>query len=483
MDRKFFRCFSLVAVIFVVACTGEPRPSVRLNLELNLESRGDSLSSMGCFGVLVTGEDIPSKDGTDGFRLSGDHCTYPGPSSNFVALSGPGVLDVLVPPGRNRLVQVVGLELGSETKCPSDRVGRFFERSRANDPGVANYGGLFEVGRALVTDLIRGQTVTIDNAYVSASPKNLRSCLPGSGLSLSLPANRIHKDGIMLVQGSGGALPYSYSLLSSGSGTPTYNSASGVYRAGLVGGTDILKITDSVGSTSSRVVNVFSPTNVPDLWFVADRFFGNPNATNLPSSTAWTNLGTALSVPTLSVSAGAATYFPAGTGSLPAIRFSGDANFLGTTGLGSLTAAHAFVVMKPQTDTQGNVLCISGSGNCDTSSSFSIRALNGIFAKVVDYPNFFATSTVTASSGYQVIEAKADLLSSSLEMRLGGNTYSTSRSGLAILTGSYFSIGSLDSATLNHAEIAEVIVYTRMLNALELTQWGAYFLGKYGVAL
>jgi hypothetical protein len=487
MERKLFRCVSLLTVIFVVACTGEPRPSVRLNLQLNLESRGDSLSSMACFGVLVTGEDIPSRDGLDGLRLSGDHCTYPAPSSNFVALSGPGFLDVLVPPGRNRLVQVVGLELGTETKCPGERVGRFFERSRANEPGVANYGGLFEVGRALVTDLSRGKTVTIDNAYTSASPKNLRSCVLGGGLGLSLPSNRIQKDGFMLVQGTGGTPPYFYSLVNSNSGNSTYNATSGVYRAGLTSGTDLLRVTDSVGSSSSRLVTVFSPVNVPDLWFVADRFFGTSNGTNLSSSTAWTNLGTASSSPVLTVSAGAATYLNAGAGAgagnFPAVRLSGDAVFLGTTGLGSFAAAHALVVMKPRSDTAGTVFCVSVSGNCDALSSFSLRALSGLFAKVVDFPSFFASSTATASESYQVVEVKTDLVSSSVEMGLGGINYSSSRAGLVALTGSYFALGPVDSITSNHAEIAEVIVYSRMLNALERGQWAAYFLGKYGVVL
>ena len=73
---------------------------------------------------------------------------------------------------------------------------------------------------------------------------------------ISPAAASVLTGGSLIFSGNGGVAPYSYSLFSAGSGSPTLDTVTGDYQAGDSAGTDIIRLTDDMGHTSDCTVNV-----------------------------------------------------------------------------------------------------------------------------------------------------------------------------------------------------------------------------------
>jgi len=80
-----------------------------------------------------------------------------------------------------------------------------------------------------------------------------------SPLTLSMMAG-----GSFTFSAIGGATPYTYSMQSSGSGSPSVTAAGGVYHAGASPGTDVVKVTDNLGATSTATVTVTTVASAVD---------------------------------------------------------------------------------------------------------------------------------------------------------------------------------------------------------------------------
>ncbi|MGE0615174.1 MAG: LamG domain-containing protein [Bacteriovoracia bacterium] len=107
------------------------------------------------------------------------HCTYPGVTSTVVSMAEGGAVEVSVPTGPNRLVQVLGLELVSGA-CPvGTRPIDLLIDGPNGQIGATKF--VAEVGRQRV-DIFGDMTLDISNNYNAATADDVR-CRGNSGSS------------------------------------------------------------------------------------------------------------------------------------------------------------------------------------------------------------------------------------------------------------------------------------------------------------
>lgn len=145
-----------------------------------------SITDLSCMVVNVLGADIPSSDdGTfvsqSGFDdiLSGDHCVYPGITSALITNGSSVNIELEVPRGANRVIQVIGVT--STIGCPDDEP--FSSKVGGHHDDQTDFPYLLEVGR-VVTDTFTDQSVTIANTFDSSNLKEVR-CNSSSSSSSS----------------------------------------------------------------------------------------------------------------------------------------------------------------------------------------------------------------------------------------------------------------------------------------------------------
>ena len=166
----------------------EPRtPLSDAHLPYDFASAPSSITDMSCLMLNVMARDIqPLKaisrdvdynaDVQFPKLLAGDPCaSYAGIISRFAPISNGGTVEVLVPVGKDRLVQILGAKTASNFGCPAEtyvdslnRLGKSTLESYVPD--------LFEVGRNQIIALRGDINVAISNTYSSANPKQVTNC-------------------------------------------------------------------------------------------------------------------------------------------------------------------------------------------------------------------------------------------------------------------------------------------------------------------
>lgn len=145
----------------------------------------EDVSGFTCYGVNVMGFDIPARginmDEVPPFQeiLEGSECAYPGETSHLISPSSDSaqVIDVNVPAGPDRVVQVVGIQ--SEIGCPegqtfTDIIQEIEQNEQQGGGDIDNiFKSIIEIGRA-VTDLFSDTTVNVYNTYDFSNPKDVR---------------------------------------------------------------------------------------------------------------------------------------------------------------------------------------------------------------------------------------------------------------------------------------------------------------------
>jgi len=159
-----------------------------------------SVDGMDCYMINVTGSGIASRDS---FSSGGAHCTYMGETSPFVSSSTGGAINLTVPTGTGRLIQVIGFDMVSDT-CPSSNINSEYE-SKGDDFYHEIYDAV-EIGRTTV-DIFSDMDVSISNSYDPNNPKSMSDCksdfyddssssdsdmeIPATGLALWVKADTI----------------------------------------------------------------------------------------------------------------------------------------------------------------------------------------------------------------------------------------------------------------------------------------------------
>ncbi len=152
-----------------------------------------SVDEMDCFVLNVTGPGIANSSlNHSGYNfavdfpkaLAGDACsTYGGAISSFVPVASGGNLEVTVPTGPQRLVQVLGARTTS-LGCPS-RTYFELEQQYGEEALEDLIPNLYEVGRQ-VKDVFGDVTLNLNNTYSASAPKDVQNCNSSYEISTDL---------------------------------------------------------------------------------------------------------------------------------------------------------------------------------------------------------------------------------------------------------------------------------------------------------
>jgi hypothetical protein len=464
--KKLRNGFLALSIVFVLTtCSGGGGDPVRVSFHLQRPlARGvlPNVADYPCFGLVVTGEGIPSLQPGTGNRFPADHCPYAGAASVFVPLNTssavPSVrVEALVPPGRNRLIQVVAVEQNGAMGCPSGTVSEFIRRSNLGT-GPVGFGGMYEVGYK-VADLFADAEIQVPKIYDAGTAQNLRGCSAGS---LSISPSGIGlvaaRETMVDFKGVGGVPPYIYSMTGAGS----LDSATGLFYAPSVGGqTATITVTDSVGAAASTSVTSYKPATEPWAWYMADQFTG----TSAPITGPWGNINSG--APSLNpAGSGTATFVPRALNGFPVVRLEDDRKFIGVLGTGLAGGVHALLVARILHNAQtGSLFCLAANG-CGNAlgfmkllggATFSAFALNGSFSS--------SLSGVAAPNGFFIAQLGGDLTSSSLGivLKINGGTATDGSNPAGTLAfnlsgSSTLTLGPYDSSFPLDVEVAEFIV-------------------------
>lgn len=465
-----------------------------MTLVLNLGDRAPaSVADFDCYGVLVTGPGIPGEasDGKpeDDALPRTNHCTYPGVASSFVAASAAKTkLEVTIPRGSDRLIQVVGLEDPAGEGCPNTNVAKFLSASRAKSSAATVYGGLYEIGRTVEDIITTNQEIQIDSSYDPAA--NLRTCVGKTAypdLVLTPKTLTVPPSGYYQFTATGGVGALTAELVNSSNQLVTGFGSDGILQSSPTTGTYRARIEDTKGNIREAVVEVTLPGGSPIFWFRADFYWALGPGTSYPAAgQVWSN-----SVPVtadLVPAGGAAFTRSGGPNGHPVLTLGASSEFtyggLSTLNIGP---AHVFVVAAA-TAPNGGFFCIGRTSNClDPGGSIFIDLASGLLTG-----NAFNTATDTTSTApYPLTPFISELeWTPASEVKLTvdatGTSYDTSvfattptAAGFTITSGGTIQIGRT-SANFS-GQVAEVLVYPSVLTGSNLTSVRTYLKEKYSI--
>lgn len=162
ISKSAFSIAFSALILEAPACTLRPPTAPKQRVRIEISSRKPlkhraapaSVSDFTCFAVNVTGGGVPVAEIGAGCKMS--KAPYLGAYAGWVPASG-GTLEVLVPAGAERLIQVLGIA-GAGATCQSF------------DAVLAQAVTVYEVGRTTV-DLFAETTVNISSTFDSSQPE------------------------------------------------------------------------------------------------------------------------------------------------------------------------------------------------------------------------------------------------------------------------------------------------------------------------
>jgi hypothetical protein len=145
----------VLGVVLLVAssCFFEEGNEETATIKLVVDSSRDR-TVYTCYAINVIGPGIKTADSRFPVTPVSNiekHCKYPGISSKLVApdASSEAVLEVKVPVGSPRLIQVVGMDLTSGTSCPDLTFSQVWkDKADSATTNVVDNSKIYEVGRA-----------------------------------------------------------------------------------------------------------------------------------------------------------------------------------------------------------------------------------------------------------------------------------------------------------------------------------------------
>ncbi|MEK7689890.1 MAG: IPT/TIG domain-containing protein, partial [Bdellovibrionota bacterium] len=118
-----------------------------------------------CYVVNVTGEGIAPTS----YSTAGASCADLGVTSDLVPAATGGLIELEVPSGAGRTVQLIGVK--SSAGCPAGTT----LASLLLGPQAASFRGLYEIGRS-TQDIFSDSTVELSNSYQAAAPIDALAC-------------------------------------------------------------------------------------------------------------------------------------------------------------------------------------------------------------------------------------------------------------------------------------------------------------------
>ncbi len=491
-------CVASAVVLALATCSVSPPESVSLKFTIGGFAKGRGVSSVtgfSCFGLLVTGDKIrPKEEFAAAGYVPASYCSYAGLGSSFVPLQAGGTnIELVVPSLSPLLIQVVALD--TTAGCPTGTVAAFLADAKT-DGADAGVRGLYEVGSYRISGgLTSDKDISISNTYDSNAPLDILSCSSSTSLRVT-PSGLVGIDsgGKIALQAAGGSGSYEYSV--SGGGTIT---SDGLFTAPSgTGQTSYVTVKDAANHKirATTAFRNFSSATTPLFWYTANSYTTVPPRNLLTTSAPdyWINQGSRASAdlhPIIPVGGSTHTYVPSELNGFPALELRNKAS-LHISGLSGdvVDGVHSFVVAKVLSTSLGSIFCFSGSSTCTSSdSSTSLEVFPGAIAtwraQATGYTNVITSSATSVTTSYSLAETYGSLPtsgSSTIQLKLDQQTpaQGTTAGSLGFTTSSgYFLVGLENSGGSVDANIAEIIVYSAPLGAVEAASVKAYLQAKY----
>lgn len=300
-----------VSVFAVSACSLGPSDSVKVRLSMegvgepasvaastmgtaepmvDLHTPPETVDGFSCFIVNVSGRGIPSLGhGNDSRYLwDGEDCNDPGVVSEIVT-SADGEIELEVPAGDGRLVQVIGLRT-ADGSCPAgmpfEDIYHYWDGDSSD--GTMDYR-LHLLGEADV-DLHADQTVEVHNIYDPMKDGWPFRCRAGENLDYSTLGNLVMwLDGLSLPFDDGVSIEYWYDSSAYGHDvsnaiypTVTTSHPSGIPMVDFTPSSSLLGI-GATPAMTSEVYTIFAVVSTPTVTEVATKYIVNmENDQNVP---------------------------------------------------------------------------------------------------------------------------------------------------------------------------------------------------------
>lgn len=473
----------ILCAITVGLCAGCFQVKRGVRFEIRLDGPAFP-SGFQCVGLVVTGEGIPAQDNPNGTAnwqaiYDGGVCPYAGVSTSARAISSTDTsvdLELVVPSGRNRTVQVIGLQTSSGS-CPTQKISELLV-ANAKKELSSDVVGMYELGRRYL-DTYHTTAVTIKPTYDATSAKNLLTCDSSSGGGGGGEVNelfpystvQLNLNDRYFLRPTGGTAPYSFSLRVGGVSILSQSDRALVQAAGVVD-TAIIDVEDSTGKKAAITVKSSNPNVVGTLLYhySADRFYLTPEEGAIWGSNIWVNRGTQssyfLSPP--SVNGVNSPLFHQGGGprgnpsvSLPVASF-----FSGIPMPGLLIGSHSLLAVARRNSGGVSVLCMAG-GDCGTPTTQSWLTLGmpGTFAAHYVYNGNASTigPNGNATTGwYLVVSHFQQSPIQTADLSVGGNSQGPLNHGVvtfALASSASLRLGGLGAiGSESEWELAEIMV-------------------------
>lgn len=187
-----------------------------------------------CFVVNVVGRDIAPLDFEEHEQLvdfdsilAGGRCSYAGVVSEFVSPQVGGVIELIVPSGPQRVIQVLGVK--SPGGCP---IGQF-NFDFLDDDHNPNLQGIYELGRTVKDLFSQSEEVYVANNYDPSQPRDVRCKVPHSiQLSSDRPLIKVASATSLDLNGGSGPAGSSAVISAVGTGASATNVASTAFQMG-----------------------------------------------------------------------------------------------------------------------------------------------------------------------------------------------------------------------------------------------------------
>ncbi len=418
-----------------------------------------------CAGVLVTGEAIPTEDGSETVVdwqaiYEGEVCPYSGLSTATQLVAGQTELEfsLYLPAGRKTTVQVLGVETSGE--CPDETLAELLSAKRAGTL-PSEIKGVYELGRQSI-EYLKSAVIDIEKSYDPNKSKNLFSCHSGASGDDLFPykALTLFPGDRYIIQPTGGTAPYAF--VNTGSGTVDPSGDEAEFIAGP-SGEDIVTISDSAQPPLTQDITfTVAAAITPFYWYSARQFV--PLAEGAVISSDWVNAGSVIE--NLVPAGGAITIKRnAAPNGMPAVGIQSTGTFAKAIS-NFLVGSHSVLVVAKRLGALAASLFCMTNVDCTLGNTYSL----------IQYPNASSTGKFAVSLGSVPAEANVTPTAPSedwslfeahfteggaspIELKFQGEVATQSHNFIVFnLSTGYLRLGGIDSSGAESAfEVAEVI--------------------------
>ena len=427
---------------------------------------GPVFDEFNCYAVNVMSDDIGKFFADDVIDMAkvraGASCsTYRGVMSNLVSATTGGTMEVFVPTGASRVIQVMGMKNITGLSC-QDAMNTYCNNSSSSATCKSAFSYVYEVGRSTV-DVFSDMDVAINKTYDPANPNNIGCSTEYSAYSFDYGANdQIAAGGISASSGFTCAIVSGNSVAASGQIKCWGNGSYGEMGNGTSTPTNVSPSTNAVATGIASATAVVAGGDFAcAIDGGAAKCWGNASYGALGNGMSSGTYSTPQNVSTLS---SGVTRITAGMFHACALTAGGNAYCWGRNNYGQIGNGTSTSIIATPVSVSGlvsGVLDIKAGGN----HTCAVTGIGVVKCWGYNFYGQIGTGT-TSPTMYSTIQEVSGLLSTAKKVATGGNFTCVLLNDGAVQCFGYNQFGQIGVST----SIATVITPTVAMNST----YGAY---------